>query len=411
MNILISNIIVIGILSYLSFSFLESKFNNVYKNIIFFGIAVFLSSIINYNGTSSKKALLLLIIYLLYVYLNFKGSIMNKLMVVIPFFVIILLSEIFIGLLMNYFCLVDNYTNINSLEYNLCLILSQIIAFGSSIIYVKLSRFFHINELPKYTWIMFVLPILTILLLTSITDYYDLMRQDHKIILIIIGLFLSNAIIVFMFFIIVNSSRLKKELEISEYKKETAILKYDLLNQYYSNNFNLFHTLLHDCILLKEYLTNQNYDKLDKKLDEVTEKTFKEFNAIYTNSSILNNIINNNLSEIMDNHISIKSVIKQNEFAKINFSTQIELFSLLLEIAINNCKIIKDRDRNIIIKSYKHGHQIIINETFSCEEYSDEICNDIRRKIMNIIDDPYINVSVMNISHHEMSIIIYYTET
>ena len=50
-------------------------------------------------------------------------------------------------------------------------------------------KLFRENELPKYSWVMLILPITSILLVLSIDDYYFLIGND-SLILVVVGLFL-----------------------------------------------------------------------------------------------------------------------------------------------------------------------------------------------------------------------------
>ena len=56
-------------------------------------------------------------------------------------------------------------------------------------------------------------------------------------------------------------------------------------------NFNFLHDLLHTCNVLNTQLNNDNYLEAKETLEHLTNKTYKEFNAIYSNSIILNYVI------------------------------------------------------------------------------------------------------------------------
>jgi hypothetical protein len=127
MNIIISNFIFLGIISYLGYSLLNKRTKNNYYNLCIYICAVFLSSLINYNGTSSKKSLLLFLIYIIYIFALSKDTMKKRLLTVLSFFIIALLSEIIIGLILNYFNIINSMTSTSSIEYTYSLILSEFI--------------------------------------------------------------------------------------------------------------------------------------------------------------------------------------------------------------------------------------------------------------------------------------------
>ena len=151
MNIVIADFIVFIVLTYLGVSFLSLRFDNRYINLSLFIIAGSIAGFINYNGASTKKALILFIIYILYISIMFSNRFKDKFMVIIPYYCIILISEILVGLFLNLYHLVDQRTAIDSLNYNLGLLLSQILSIIISWIYVKLSHYFQTkNPLRRY---------------------------------------------------------------------------------------------------------------------------------------------------------------------------------------------------------------------------------------------------------------------
>lgn len=83
--IIVSNITSFLLLTYIANSFLIKKYSKE-KSLIYFFLAIITISVFNYNGGSPIKAIFVLIIYFLYIFLLFKGDIIKKLFVIIPFF-------------------------------------------------------------------------------------------------------------------------------------------------------------------------------------------------------------------------------------------------------------------------------------------------------------------------------------
>lgn len=63
-------------------------------------------------------------------------------------------------------------------------------------------------------------------------------------------------------------------------------------------------------------------------MKKLSNTAYKEFNAIYSNSYILNFVINNNLSKVIENDIDIKTVIEYSDFDNLDYHTQLILFEL-----------------------------------------------------------------------------------
>ena len=85
--IIVSNIVSFLLLTYIANSFLIKKYSKE-KSFIYFFLAIITISVFNYNGGSPIKAIFVLVIYFLYIVLLFKGDIIKKLLVIIPFFLI-----------------------------------------------------------------------------------------------------------------------------------------------------------------------------------------------------------------------------------------------------------------------------------------------------------------------------------
>lgn len=404
-NIIISNILVLGILTYLGSSFLTYRFKNRQKNILIFVLASIICGFVNNDGASSPKSLLLLCIYSIFMIIFFKGRLIKKILVVIPFFIIILISEIFVALIMNLLDLLYQNTSTQSLYYNFGLLSSLILALIISFLYTKIIKCFKINELPKYTVLILIIPLITIFLLTRINDYFELMSNNKYFIFLIIALFMSNVVVIITFFFFVNNMSMNKEIKIMGYKESVSTMKYNLLKQQYNHNFNFLHQLLHDSVELKNLLKQNDLENLDKKIDDINNVAFKEFNAIYTNSNILNNIINSHIHKIMNDNIEIKSIIKYNNFFPLTEQTTIELFSFLLDLAIFYCETVNN-DRIIIFKTERTNHQIIIQMIFSSNSVADN--TNIYLRLKKIIGLENVHISIKNLDDDKTSIIIFF---
>ncbi|WP_443842836.1 hypothetical protein [Faecalibacillus intestinalis] len=150
-----------------------------------------------------------------------------------------------------------------------------------------------------------------------------------------------------------NYTSLKKQ-------KELFNSKYELLQQHYDYNFKFLHDLLHTCNQLNIQFDNQNYENAKEILNQLTQTTYKEFNAIYSQSLVLNYVINNHLNTLLENNIDIKTTV-ETTFNYLDLYTQFELFDYLLNLAIKACLI--NQNKIIIIKAKEKNNSVLFKIT------------------------------------------------
>ena len=98
--IIISNIISFILISYIANSFLTLKYSKN-KSIIILLLSTTIVCLTNYNGASPLKSIILLAIYFIYVFVQYNGRIIQKVMTIIPYFLIQILSEILVAFCLN----------------------------------------------------------------------------------------------------------------------------------------------------------------------------------------------------------------------------------------------------------------------------------------------------------------------
>lgn len=107
-------------------------------------------------------------------------------------------------------------------------------------IYVKILKYIKSEYLPKYTWLTFILPIITIILLVTMGDYFNLLRTNPKILITTVGLAISNIIFFFIFMLAIHSTNMRHKLQIAEQREELINSKLNLLSQHYNYNFQFY---------------------------------------------------------------------------------------------------------------------------------------------------------------------------
>lgn len=373
--IILSNIISFLLLAYLAHSFLSPKYNKSKSLLIFVLFFIPLVFI-----TIELKYLFILFLYFIAYFLLYKESFIQKALIIIPFYIIQISFEFLIFHIQTFF------------NYEIILAALFILFFISIYIYIlkNLKRLYSL----KYIKFIFIFPILTILwfgdidcsyfLSTSTTDLFDLLSIPVlNLLLFIITLLTTNYI------------SLKKQ-------KELFNSKYELLQQHYDYNFKFLHDLLHTCNQLNIQFDNQNYENAKEILNQLTQTTYKEFNAIYSQSLVLNYVINNHLNTFIENNIDIKTTV-ETPLNHLNLQIQFQLFEYLLNFSIESCLKSDQKNRMIIIKSKEQANHLFLKITLPYVAIKKNIIEYSLNKIL--FDISYI-LSIKQIDTNYISLLI-----
>lgn len=400
--IIISNIISFLLISYIANSFLTLKYSKN-KSIIILLLTITIVCLTNYNGASPLKSIILLVIYFIYIFIQYNGQTIQKVMTIIPYFLIQILSEILVAFCLNNILFIKITRDTSSRGFIFGTFFSYAILTLFVFIYVKILKYIKSEYLPKYTWLTFILPIITIILLVTMGDYFNLLRTNPKILITTVGLAISNIIFFFIFMLAIHSTNMRHKLQIAEQREELINSKLNLLSQHYNYNFQFLHNLLHTCNKLNSHFNDSNYSEAAIILDELSNIAYKEFNAIYSNSFILNYVINNNLNKIIEHNIDIKTVIEYSNFENLDYTTQLHLFEYILKISIDSCIQTNTLNKIIIIKSIKSAYRVVLKIL-----YSGVISNkkSIISNFEKILLNAYYKLSIKQIDENFISILI-----
>ena len=373
--IILSNIISFLLLAYLVHSFLSPKYNKTKSLLIFVLFFIPLVFI-----TIESKYIFILFLYFIVYFLLYKESFIQKALIIIPFYIIQISFEFLIFHIQTFF------------NYEIILAALFILLFISIYIYIlkNLKRLYSL----KYIKFIFIFPILTILwfgdidcsyfLFTSTTDLFDLLSIPVlNLLLFIITLLTTNYI------------SLKKQ-------KELFNSKYELLQQHYDYNFKFLHDLLHTCNQLNIQFDNQNYENAKEILNQLTQTTYKEFNAIYSQSLVLNYVINSHLNTLIENNINIKTTV-ETPLTHLDLQIQFQLFEYLLNFSIESCLKSDQKNKMIIIKSKEQANHLFLKITLPYVAIKKNIIEYSLNKIL--FDISYI-LSIKQIDTNYISLLI-----
>ena len=130
-------------------------------------------------------------------------------------------------------------------------------------------------------------------------------------------------------------------------------------------------------------MNKKNYNEAIIELNSLYNQSYKEFNAIYSNSLILNYLLIERLEILNKYKIVFKSVIEYNDFQFLTLNEQEKLFTALLDSAIKETETVPE-PRTLIIKTCKKDLQIIIQVIFSTNTV---INNKTKFKLESILKD------------------------
>lgn len=373
--IILSNIISFLLLTYLTNSFLSPKYNKTKSLLIF--VLFFIPLIFI---TIESKYIFILFLYFIVCFLLYKGSFIQKVLIIVPFYIIQISLELLIFHIQTFF------------NYEIVLATLFILSFISIYIYILkyLKRLCSLKYI-KFTFIFLILTILwfgdidySYFLSNSTTDLFDLLSIPVlNLLLFIITLLTTNYI------------SLKKQ-------KELFNSKYELLQQHYDYNFKYLHDLLHTCNQLNIQFDNQNYENAKEILNQLTQTTYKEFNAIYSQSLVLNYVINSHLNTLIENNINIKTTV-ETPLNHLDLQIQFQLFEYLLNFSIESCLKSDQKNKMIIIKSKEQANHLFLKITLPYVAIKKNIIEYSLNKIL--FDISYI-LSIKQIDTNYISLLI-----
>lgn len=357
--VFLSKFLSLGILAYLGKGFLSFRKNEFYRNLLIFQIHCILLCLLN-REFNILNIMIVLSIYLAYLFFTFSSSKYNYLFVLLLYLVISFTSTLMIESIIRLIFPFGNIVNETSGYQLFATLISSFTSLVACKIYIRIkeiSQCFNISNILLFT---FVYPLIIIVFMSFVYNDYIKITNEMLLPVMCSILIFSNIIILFVFYKSIKEIELHYRLKDSIEKERLLNVKYELLNQNYKTNFKLLHNILHYCKKLSLQNQNNEYDDLSTTIHELSDITFKEFELIHTNSLILNTLLNSKYEEIYTNKIMINTTIQYNEFSFMKLSDLTEVLSLLLNAAIESCKLNELKKRNVTIKTIKIGQQIVI---------------------------------------------------
>lgn len=358
----IINIMLLCIIFLMMYSCFQLRSRNIFCNGGIILITYLLTTYLFLKDMSIFSFVLILIIYSIYILVMFQWDKKIWYMICIP--LIVVGTTCFIPYSLNFMNhLPIAKEQIYTMQF-IILLSFTIIMFIIFIYFIRMKNQNIQSRIGILIMIICIFPMYFIFEIYCIqTQIY---QQNKNMYISIFGILLSNYFIIYILYKICAFSNAKDELQISKNREDSLIIKYTSMKQNYQNQFEFVHHLLHQCNLINSYMENEEYQDANEELQKIYDCAFTQFNLLYSNSTILNYIIAENMDVIQEYHICIRTTIDYNDFYFLTLTQQMELFDLLLQYAIYKVKMIPN-ERIILWKMKKKNNQILLQCSYTSD--------------------------------------------
>ena len=196
---------------------------------------------------------------------------------------------------------------------------------------------------------------------------------------------------------------LKNDLDTSRGNEKNVIEKYQLLDQQYQTNFYFLHDLLKKCQRLNQLVEVKDYRLLKDEINNLADDTYRQFNNIYSQLSILNLLINERRDLMVQYDINVVPTITYHDLSFIRITDLMIIFDQLLDIVFN-LVINYDKRRFIFIKTFKKENQVIIQ--FKVTSNKKQLDNLFDQKFLGLISKYQGLLSNTNIDEETISLMV-----
>ena len=273
-------------------------------------------------------------------------------------------------------------TNSNSISYVIGSVIVSLIFTIFIFIFSNLISILKDESYPPFKWLLLVFPFVTIGLIFLIPDYYEMIIEHKALTILLLGLIFSNFIMLYFYTYSIKAIHLDSELTMIKSKQEYLEEKVQLVNQHYTHSFNYLHRFLHECNDLNYFVETKDMDNIAALAKKMGEEAGKEFNMIYSNSLALNTVLQQKNDKIQELNVSIMTTILC-DLKDMELSDQIELYEILLNHALDNCKQfdVNDRQIRIVLKEINSNIAIqMISPNQDKEDMVENILKDMIKK-------------------------------
>ena len=314
----------------------------------------------------------MILIELCGIFMIFKLSILDSILICLIFNLTMALSESISILILNICFGIQKITLIGSVYYNIGLFSSLLFYLIFIRFSLKLYSFIKCIKNDVSKRIILILPCITILFVFEMDNLFEVANSFPKIILILIGLIFSNYIMLHLYIDAIQGVEARTELKISQKKQEFLKEKISMMSKMNSNQYKFLHYLLHLLSELDDNLRKKDLKQVESKINQINQETYREFNLILSDSLALNTVLNQYSSQLFDEGIDVQTNVFC-DLSEIDFSTQLQLYETLINLIINEYREIEQKVKLISIEVYQKSQGKFIEVEYKSKnsEYLD----------------------------------------
>ncbi|MEJ8738211.1 hypothetical protein WKT02_12215 [Erysipelotrichaceae bacterium HCN-30851] len=311
---------------------------------------------------STGKTTLMNILFLIYIISFYKCSTIRTVFIIFLIMILACGAEITANFILSFFSNLEYLNNANSLGYTIVSALSNLLTCLFSYMIVKIITGLDWTNFPKYIYLIFILPIATLLLFFNLNNYTLIIKSDIALVLCLILLVASNFITVFVFVNIINTTKQINEINA---KKEFYNLRYKYIAELYNSNFRFMHGIIRKLMKIQNSFDDNDIGTIKLEIYKLNHSILKNFNLINTSSNVIGPILNSYSNSILSNNIEFVNVLEHDDFSFLEIGDQRDLFNNLLDIGVFCCKSCNSSEKLMILKSIKMERDILIQLLFS----------------------------------------------
>lgn len=348
-QLLIMHMILLVIMCFI----LSFNFRKLYKQIfIFLPLTLITCVIFNYylNFNLFFSAILNITIYAVFIKFTFQRDITDALYLSISYWICIELVD-----------LIQQFIGMNFYIESIFVYFSMILA-----IIVGYIPFLYLDKIEKKL-LIFVLPATICLFMIQVLDEEV---NDTIVLIVLIGLFISNICYLYFFSFFVRNIELEKEKQ--HLKKEL-----EFIGNNYNSTFRFLHALIHDNQLISEDFEKCDYPQAKEHFVNMNEKAIKKFNSIYTGNISLS---------IALSYMGEEKNIQHYVGCDLNDFNEDELTLFFINVLTH----LKNQEEiHIVIKSF-NGSKVIFfktNDSICFDKIEEENSNFIKRYKLKVIKE------------------------
>lgn len=336
----------------------------------------------------------MLVIYTGGIFLLYQGRKFDLFTTLIIFMILEMLLQIIIFL---------SFDKLNINNWLIKEVVTFIVVIIMTIGLLKIVNKFDYHKLPRTNKTYLLLIIMGILLVV-ISGKYQLLYHisDNFDVFIVVILLLMIFSYIALYDTMVKLG-LKNDLDTSRGNEKNVIEKYQLLDQQYQTNFYFLHDLLKKCQRLNQLVEVKDYRLLKEEINNLADDTYRQFNNIYSQLSILNLLINERRDLMVQYDINVVPTITYHDFSFIRITDLMIIFDQLLDIVFN-LVINYDKRRFIFIKTFKKENQVIIQ--FKVTSNKKQLDNLFDQKFLGLISKYQGLLSNTNIDEETISLMV-----